>query len=223
MGRCPGGGSEPGPEAGIRENDKTDKEAGALAHRPLRSKKENHREVGPLIEWEMGALRQSEGGQAPHVPLVDRPELMDLTEVGRTDQGRRLGEFQRPAVPQEAGHELGAEVVVTPVQREVEEAGEGTQQIVVVSLPLGVHSTDLPAEAGVYLWGDGQLIEAAGDLLPLGPELRTDLFLHQPGREGKVGVFPGKAVKGTYGAVQSNGCMDTGWILRGNKEKIKIF
>ena len=87
---------------------------------------------------------------------------MDLTEVGRTDQGRRLGEFQRPAVPQEAGHELGAEVVVTPVQREVEEAGEGTQQIVVVSLPLRVHSTDLSAEAGVYLWGDGQLIEAAG-------------------------------------------------------------
>ena len=61
-------GSEPGPEAGIRENDKTDKEAGALAHRPLRSKKENHREVGPLIEWEMGALRQSEGGQAPMSP-----------------------------------------------------------------------------------------------------------------------------------------------------------
>lgn len=53
---------------GIRENDKTDKEAGALAHRPLRSKKENHREVGPLIEWEMGALRQSEGGRPPMSP-----------------------------------------------------------------------------------------------------------------------------------------------------------
>lgn len=139
-----------------------------------------------------GGATPERGRQAPHVPLVDRPELMDLTEVGRTDQGRRLGEFQRPAVPQEAGHELGAEVVVTPVQREVEEAGEGTQQIVVVSLPLGVHSTDLPAEAGVYLWGDGQLIEAAGDLLPLGPELRTDLFLHQPAGRAKWEYFRAK-------------------------------
>ena len=85
----------------------------------------------------------------------------------------------------------------------VEVTGQRAQQIVVIALPLAVHSGELPPEAAVYRVGDLQFIETAGDL-PV-PDARP--LLHQAGGEGKVLVSAGEAVKGPGGAVQADGGM----------------
>jgi len=85
----------------------------------------------------------------------------------------------------------------------VEIAEQHAQQIVVIALPLAVHSGELPPETEVDRIGDLQFIETAGDL-PV-PDARP--LLYQTGGEGKVLVLAGEAVKGPGGAVQADGGM----------------
>ena len=109
--------------------------------------------------------------------------------------------YNPDSILQKSGHELGAEVVVPPLERQVEVAGKDPQHTVVVLLPLDIHGAQPLPQTEVGLLAHLQLIEAAGDR----PAVHRDLFLHQAGGEGQIAVLSGKAVKGAAGAVQADG------------------
>ena len=95
-----------------------------------------------------------------------------------------------------------AEEVVPPPEGQVDKAAQGAQQVVVVALPLAVHTGQPPPEPSVDILGYLQLIESAGHFQA---PFRGGSLLHQSGGEGQMGVLPGKAVKGPIRPCQADG------------------
>lgn len=149
---------------------------------------------------------------APHTEVTEAAEVEDAeafhsTEIGRVHECGRFWEFERAAFREDHADELGAEITVRHLKRDVEMAHEKSDDAVGVVFAALEHIQDFIFRTVVYLVRYVHPQERAGDITLFPVKAAVNAFFGETGGQRKGSVLPCKAVHNGQLAVKRDGDM----------------
>ena len=148
--------------------------------------------------------------QIPQQSLEPAAQLGQAGVVHGLHQTGVLGQLDGPAAVQDLRHELGAEILVLPVEGDAHIAQDQTEDVEAVLVGISGELLGLGPGGLIDILRDGQLIQGAGDVAVLVVEAPVEDLGAGPGGEHGLAVLPGGGVQGLQALVKGDGGVGVG-------------
>lgn len=158
------------------------------------------------------------GAEVGESAKIEDVQTVDGTEIKRVHEGRRFRQLECAAFGKDGADELGTEVLIRYVQRDMQAAQEQSEDAVTIVFPTLKHIINKSFGTVINLIGHVHLQKGAGDIALFPVEPAVEVFLRQSGGKRNGRIFSRKTVKNGKFPLKRDGNMSKGFARKQSDE-----